>query len=80
MFFTYRYSVDGRRFDRYYEKWENAKKQLLTDASSLQKDGAKRISSHDYFNAGKGFYVYEKEYKHEGMTFNLSILDCFFSD
>lgn len=80
MFYTYRYSVDGRKFDRYYEKWENAQKQLLRDALSLRKDGAKKISSADYFNAEKGFYIYEKEYEHKGSKFHLSIIDCYFSD
>ena len=71
-------------FDRYYRSWDKAKKVLNEEVEELVRDGAKVVSSLDYFNAAKGFYVYQKnlvlEIKGFKMKFMFALIDGYFQD
>ena len=81
MFTIYCKTVGGRRIDRYFRSWKNAKQALLSEAEDAKRFGW--IVSHvdDYFNPAKGFYVYQMNGKTgQGEPFTLSLLDAYFED
>jgi len=77
----YQKTVGGRVSQRYFKKWENAKKALLKDKDECERYGWIVTSIHDYFNRDKGFYVYQADGRtDQGEAFTLSLLDCYFED
>ena len=81
MFTIYCKSVGGRRIDRYFKKWENAKMALLKDASDAKRAEWKKEHTSDYFNSEKGFYVYQiNGITKDGEIFTMSLIDGFFED
>lgn len=71
-------------FDRYYHSWDKAKEVLNKEVEELVKGGAKVVRSLDYFNAAKGFYVYQKDLKLKvkefTMEFTFALVDGYFQD
>ena len=80
MFTIYSKSVGGRKHDRYYKLWENAKKELLTDLKRMTEQlGWKQINKTDEFNADKGFYQYNL-ITDEGEEVVMSLIHAYFED
>lgn len=82
MFTIYSKSVGGRKHDRYFKSWENAKKELLTDLKYLTEQLSwKQTSKTDKFNADKGFYVFQYNLiTNEGEEVVMSLIDAYFED
>lgn len=82
MFTIYSKSAGGRKHDRYFKSWENAKKELLTDLKYLTEQlGWKQTSKTDKFNADKGFYVFQYNLiTNEGEEVVMSLIDTYFED
>lgn len=80
MFAIYCYNICGRKRETYFQRGDNAKKAMDEETQMLIKAGWKLQRRLDYFNAAKGFYVYEKELTKEGMTIRQSIIDGYFAD
>ena len=80
MFEIYRYNICGRKRETYFQKWDNAQKAMDEETQMLIKEGWTLQRRLDYFNAAKGFYVYEKELTKEGMTIRQSIIEGYFAD
>ena len=81
MFTILHKNVGGRTFDRYYQSWETAKKELLNELAGLKGIGCTVTQHYDYFNAEKGIYIFEYRGKTpRGEGFSLSLLDGHFSD
>lgn len=81
MFTIYRKNVDGRIFDRYFHKWENAKKVLEEELTDLKKSGWKLIEHRDRFNYEKGFEIFDYALETpEGEGACLTLMNGYFSD
>lgn len=81
MFTIYMYSVGGRRFDRYFRSWDNAKTLLEEEKENLLKSGWTQKSHVDKMNLEKGFYIYEYALlTPEGEEASLALIDGFFMD
>lgn len=82
MFTIYSKSVGGRKYDRYYKLWENAKKELLTDLKCMTEQlGWKQTSKTDEFNADKGFYVFQYNLiTNESEEVVMSLIHAYFED
>lgn len=81
MFTIYRYTVGGRRFDRYFRSWKRAKEELEEELKNLLKSGWTQFDHSDYFNDAKGFYVFDYSLKTtNGELAILSLVDGHFSD
>lgn len=81
MFTIYHKDVGGRIFDRYFQKWENAKKLLLEELEDLKKSGWKVTRKTDRMNSSKGFYEFQYDLlTPDGEDASLSLLDGYFAD
>jgi len=81
MFTIYRKRVGGQVFDRYYKEWDNAKHELLNELAGTEKDGWTIDRRLDYFNAEKGFYIFEVYGRTDaGERFTLALVDGYFRD
>lgn len=81
MFTIYYYNCGGRIHNRYFQKWENAKKLLLEELEGLKKSGWKVTRKTERMNSSKGFY----EFQYDLLTPNnekatLALLDGYFAD
>lgn len=80
-FTIYCKNIGGRKFDRYYQNWENAKTQLESDLSDLVKSGCKITSHRDSMNVAKGWYDYDYSLiTDEGESAELSLIEGYFAD
>jgi hypothetical protein len=82
MFVIYTKSVGGRKHDRYFKSWENAKKELLTDLKCMKEQlGWKQTRKLDRMNEDKGFYEFEYNLiTEEGEKVVLALIDSYFED
>ena len=82
MFVIYTKSVGGRKHDRYFKSWENAKKELLTDLKCMKEQlGWKQTRKLDRMNEDKGFYEFEYNLMtEEGEKVVLALIDSYFED
>ncbi len=81
MFTIYCKNVGGRRFDRYFHKWENAEKVLEEERADLLKSGWKQIDHRDYFNYEKGYEVFDYTMKTpDGEDVCLTLMHGYFID
>lgn len=82
MFVIYTKSVGGRKHDRYFKSWENAKKELLTDLKCMTEQlGWKQTRKLDRMNEDKGFYEFEYNLiTEEGEKVVLALIDSYFED
>ena len=81
MFTIYRKNVDGRIFDRYFRKWENARLLLIREVNQMFAHGWTKEYHEDYFNSSKGFCVFYYELlSPEGEKATLSLIDGEFAD
>lgn len=81
MFTIYRKDVDGRVFDRYFQKWENGKTLLIEEKDGMLANGWIEENHKDYFYSEKGFYVFYYELRSpEGEKATLSLIDGEFAD
>ena len=81
MFTIYCKNVGGRKFDRYFRSWENAKNLLMQECDDLLKSGCKFCMKIDGMNSAKGFYEFQYDLitpDGEGVT--LALIDGYFSD
>ena len=68
-------------FERYYHKWENAKKQLESDLSIALADKWVVRHRREEFNADKGFYEFDIcGQTSEGEDFSLYLVEGHFQD
>lgn len=72
----YRKSV----FDRYFHKWENAKKVMDDETAEMQKSGWAVIDAKDWMNTVKGFYEYEKVLKKDDTKIHFALIGTYFAD
>ena len=80
-FTIYCKNIGGRKFNRYYQNWENAKNQLESDLSDLVKSGCKITSHRDSMNVAKGWYDYDYSLiTDEGESAELSLIEGYFAD
>ena len=80
-FTIYCKNIGGRKFNRYYQNWENAKKQLESDLSDLVNRGCKITSHRDRMNVAKGWYDYDYSLvTDEGEDAELSLVENYFAD
>lgn len=82
MFVIYTKSVGGRKHDRYFKSWENAKKELLTDLKCMKEQlGWKQTRKLDRMNEDKGFYEFEYNLiTEESEKVVLALIDSYFED
>lgn len=82
MFVIYTKSVGGRKHDRYFKSWENAKKELLTDLKCMKEQLSwKQTRKLDRMNEDKGFYEFEYNLiTEEGEKVVLALIDSYFED
>lgn len=53
-------SVGGRKFERYFLSWDNAKKEMDDEVNEfVEKYGMRIDCRHDHFNVAKGYYCYD---------------------
>ena len=78
-FTVYIKEVGGRHFERYYKKWDNAKKELDSELAQMIKYGCTVTNRRDRPNDAKGFYEYDVEGKtSKGEDFTLYLVaECF---
>lgn len=81
MIYIYRKNVGGRKSDRYFREWDNAKNALLNELEDLKSHGWEITRTSDYVNVSKGSY----EYGFSGVTdrgekFSLSLIESYFED
>ena len=72
----------GRKFDRYFKSWDKARQEMDKDVEDCCAHlGGKVHTKRDYFNADKGFYVYEKVAKFpNGENCTWALIDGYFED
>lgn len=81
MFTIYCKNVGGRKFDRYFRSWENAKALLMQECDALLKSGCTFVAKTDRMNSAKGFYEFQYDLlTPEGESATLSLIDGHFSD
>lgn len=81
MFTIYRKDVGGRKFDRYFHKWENAEKVLEEELADLLKSGWKQTEHRDYFKCEKGYYIFYYALKTpKGEDAVLTLMNGYFAD
>ncbi len=80
-FTVYIKEVGGRHFERYYKKWDNAKKELDSELAEMIKKGWTVTNRRDRFNEAKGFYEYDVKGKtSKGEDFTLFLAEECFQD
>ena len=80
-FIIYCKNIGGRKFDRYYHKWENAKEMLMSDLNDLVNSGCKITSHRDRMNVAKGYYEFDYTLiTDEGETACLTLMNGYFGD
>lgn len=82
MFTIMRKTVDGRRSESYYQKRENAKRELLESVSrTVNHIGCTIIRTVDRFNEEKGFYEFQVEGTlSTGEKCTWALIDAYFED
>ena len=61
MFTILHQDFNGRKYDRYFHNWDNAKKEMNKSIENTCKTlGGRVVGSVDRMNHEKGFYMYEK--------------------
>ena len=81
MFTIYCKNVGGRKFDRYFRSWENAKNLLTQECNDLLKSGCTFVAKTDRMNSAKGFYEFQYDLiTPDGEEVTLSLIDGHFSD
>ena len=82
MFYALLKDVDGRRFYRYFHKWDNAERAMIEDANNIKKIfNAKEVRNLDNFQPDKGIYIREIELLTPELSkFKYAILDTYFED
>lgn len=81
MFVAFQKTAGGRPYRRYFKSWENAKKAMDKDIQDCATVGVTVSRRWDYFNASKGFYVYEAEGKtRDGAAVSWALLELYFED
>ena len=80
MFVTYVKTVGGRTCNRYFRDWRNAKRALLKEYEECLRYDWKGVVK-DYFNASKGFYVFQIDgVTDSGEKFSLALVESYFED
>ena len=82
MFTIYQKNIGGRVVEQYFQKWENAKKYMLSDIDLMRSYYGWTINAKDdYFNRYKGIYIYEyRGTTKAGERFTFALLDGYFVD
>lgn len=82
MFVTYTKSVGGRKHDRYFKSWENAKKELLADVNRMTTQlGWKLTGKLDRMNKDKGFYEFQYNLiTDDGEEVVMALVNSYFED
>lgn len=81
MFTIYQKKVGDRISNRYFKKWDNARKALDKELEEMKRYGWKINARTDRMNGEKGFYMYETEgVTNENETFSLALLEGHFED
>ena len=82
MFVTYTKSVGGRKHDRYFKSWENAKKKLLADLNRMTTQlGWKLTGKLDRMNKDKGFYEFQYNLiTDDGEEVVVALVNSYFED
>lgn len=82
MFVVLMKDVDGRRWYRYFRKWENAEAAMMRDIAEVKKLTEIVLESHlDRMNKEKGFYEREETLVGStGMRFHYAVMDEYFED
>lgn len=75
-------AVDGRRFDRYFREFKNARTEMMNEVEGIiKKYGCKRRNSTDRLNVEKGIYELEETIVTDDDTrFVWAILGGYFQD
>ena len=82
MFAIYRKEVGGRKHDRYFMDYNNARTELKRDVERMRDVcGGKVVERIDRMNTAKGFSEYEvRMTTSEGEQVSLAIIDGYFED
>lgn len=80
MFTILRKNVDGRYYDRFFLKWENAKHDLLKDVEEFVNHGWEITYKINKMNTSKGFHEFQYELKKGESQVIFSLLDGYFCD
>jgi hypothetical protein len=81
MFTIYCKNVGGRKFDRYFRSWENAKALLTEELNDVLNHGWEITRKRDRMNASKGFYEFQYDLvTPDGEEATFSLVDAYFND
>ena len=82
MFTQYIYNIDGRKRSRFFQSWDHANSELIKEYKGLleRHPDAVTVYDYDYYNTSKGFPVRQIGLLIDGVSFTLSLIDCYFED
>lgn len=81
MFTIFRKTVNGKTFDRFFHKWENAQVAVEEEVGEfVNRYGWEIVRKIDRMNVEKGFYDFQYDIRKGDMKATLSLLDGYFID